>query len=151
MFTSKFFANRFFANKLFAEGFFTKLFASVVPGAALLLMMGSCIQVNTPDCGVTGLTVGPATATVDHTVASPANTQTFSAFFQFKANSGCPAITAALVNSNWIASDPSVHLSSSPSGQVTATCTAKGANPVTISATQVGGQTFSGQATLTCN
>jgi hypothetical protein len=137
MFTSSFFAKRFFA--------------SVVPSAVLLFMMG-CGGMNTPDCGVNGIIVGPATATVDHTAAAPANTQTFSATFQFKANNGCAiSATSALVNSNWITSDPSVHLSASPTGQVTATCAATAATPVTITATSADANMFTAKAALTCN
>ncbi|HET9282209.1 MAG TPA: hypothetical protein VFR24_09640 [Candidatus Angelobacter sp.] len=97
------------------------------------------------------MVVGPASATVSHAAAAPANSQTFSATVKFKTQNGCIGIaTAALVVSNWTASDPSVHLSPSPSGQVTATCTAALANPVTITATQASGGTFTGQASLVC-
>lgn len=103
-----------------------------------------------PDCGVNGLNVGPSAATVNH-AAPPGNSQVFSASFQFKNSPGCPAITAALVNSNWTVSDPSVQLSAPQSRQVTATCTAAVAAPVTITATQVGGEMFTGKASVTCN
>src|SRR5262249_16771767 len=83
-----------------------------------------------------GLKVGPGTAMVNHTAVAPANSQQFSATFQLK--DGCAGIaTAALVISNWSASDPSVALSASPSGTVTATCTAAVAGPVNITANQV--------------
>lgn len=106
---------------------------------------------GSPDCGVNGLNVGPTAATVNHAGTPPSNSQVFSASFQFKNSPGCPAITAALVNSNWTVSDPSVHLSAPQATQVTATCTAAVATPVTIAATQVGGQMFTGNASLTCN
>ncbi|HEY2168033.1 MAG TPA: hypothetical protein VGJ30_00285, partial [Candidatus Angelobacter sp.] len=83
--------------------------------------------------------------------APPANSQMFSASFQFSNNPGCPAITAALVNSNWTVSDPSVHLSSPQATQVTATCTATVTTPVSITATPVSGEMFTGHASLTCN
>lgn len=105
----------------------------------------------TSDCGPNGLNVGPSAATVNHAAAAPGNSQVFSASFQFKNSPGCPAITAALVNSNWTASDPSVHLSAPQATQVTATCTAAVATPVTITATPVSGGTFTGKASLTCN
>ena len=141
MFTS--FASRFFANN-----FLSKLLAGVCLSLALPLTI-SCG--GAPDCGVTGMVVGPASATVSHAAAAPANSQTFSATVKFKSQNGCIGIaTAALVVSNWTASDPSVHLSPSPSGQVTATCTAALANPVTITATQASGGTFTGQASLVC-
>ena len=103
------------------------------------------------DCGVNGLNVGPSAATVNHAAAPPGNSQVFSASFQFKNSPGCPAITAALVNSNWTVSDPSVHLSAPQATQVTATCTAAVATPVTITATPVSGEMFTGKASLTCN
>src|SRR6476646_8273055 len=87
-------------------------------GKILLALLLSVVLVSTigcggvsPDCGVNGLNVGPSAATVNHAAAPPGNSQVFSASFQFKNSPGCPAITAALVNSNWAASDPSVHLS----------------------------------------
>jgi len=127
----------------------SRLFAGVCVGVMLLSTM--CCGGNGPDCGVNGLNVGPSTATVDHMAAAPGNSQTFNASFQVKNNSGCPAVTAALVNSNWTVSDPSVHLSSSPSTHVTATCTAAVSNPVAITATPADGEMFIGKASLTCN
>jgi hypothetical protein len=62
----------------------------------------------------------------------------------------CTANAAAPVSSNWTASDPSIHLSASPTTQVTATCTATLANPATIRAVAVSDQTLTGQASLTC-
>jgi hypothetical protein len=106
---------------------------------------------STSDCGASGLNVGPSAATVNHAAAPPGNSQTFSASFQFKNHPGCLAITAALVNSNWTTSDPSVHLSAPQATQVTATCTAAVATPVTITATPVSGEMFTGTAALTCN
>jgi hypothetical protein len=55
------------------------------------------------------------------------------------------------VNSNWTVSDPSVQLSASQATQVTATCTAAVTTPVTITATPVSGEMFTGKASLTCN
>jgi len=127
-------------------------------GKILLALLLSVVLVSTigcggvsPDCGVNGLNVGPSAATVNHAAAPPGNSQVFSASFQFKNSPGCPAITAALVNSNWTVSDPSVHLSTPQATQVTATCTAAVATPVTITATPVSGEMFTGKASLTCN
>ncbi|HZQ94327.1 MAG TPA: hypothetical protein VFA67_04910 [Candidatus Sulfotelmatobacter sp.] len=75
----------------------------------------------------------------------------FSASYVVKGGSGCPAVLAALVNSNWTVSDPSVHLSSSPATQLTATCTAAVSKPVAITAAPANGEKFIGQASLTCN
>lgn len=137
----------------FTSGFFANHFASkLLAGVCLSLALPLAISCgSSPDCGVTGLNIGPSSATVNHAAAAPANSQMFSAIFQFKAQNGCVASqTAALVISNWTASDPSVHLSPSPSGQVTATCTAALTNPVTITAAQASGGTFTGQASLVC-
>jgi len=106
---------------------------------------------SSSNCGPVGLNVSPATATVDHTAAPPANGERLSATFQFRVNPGCPAITAALVNSNWTVSDPSVQLSAPQATQVVATCTAAVATPVTITAAPVSGEMFTGHASLTCN
>ena len=122
-----------------------------VPLAMVLVSTIGCGGTSSPDCGANGLNVTPVSATVNHAAAPPGNSETFSASFLFKTNPGCPAITAALVNSNWTVSDPSVHLSAPQATQVTATCTAAVATPVTITATQVGGQMFTGKASLTCN
>ncbi len=127
--------------------FTSRFLAGVCLGVTLLSTMGC----GGNDCGVSGLNVVPATATADHTAAAPGNGQTFSASLQFKNKSGCVAITAALVNSNWTASDPSVHLSSSPTSLMTATCTAAVTNPVTITATSADGKMLTGRASLTCN
>lgn len=101
------------------------------------------------NCQVVGLSISPAIAAASHTAAAPGNSQMFSAFDRFQGVCGLAA--AALINSNWTASDPSVHLSASPSGQVTATCTAAVANPVTLTATAADGSGLTGQAALTCN
>jgi hypothetical protein len=131
-----------------AKTFARKISVLVLLNAALAASVGCG---SNSDCGVNGMNVTPVTTTASHSAAAPANTQIFSASFQFKNNPGCPAVTAALVNSNWMASDPSVHLSVSPTTQVTATCTAAVAGPVTITATPVSGEMFTGKASLTCN
>src|SRR5581483_8566943 len=140
-----------FTSGFFANNFLSKLLAGVCLSLALPLTIGCG---SSPDCGVIGLNIGPSSATVSHTSAPPANSQSFNATFQFNQSNtqnGCVASqTAALVNSNWTASDPSVHLSPLPATQVTATCTAALANPVTITATQASGGTFTGQASLVC-
>lgn len=138
-----------FIFKVFAN----RLFAGAGLGIALLLMAGCGGSMT--NCTATGLIVGPSSATITHTATPPSNSQTFSATMQFnttQTQNGC--ITSALsvlVNSNWTANNPAVQLSGSPSGQVTATCSATVATPVTITATQVGGGMLTGQAKLTCN
>jgi hypothetical protein len=117
-----------------------------------VLPVAGCITNLFPDCSPVGLQIGPDSAAVDHAAAPPGNSQTFSATFRFSGDPGCVAAqTAALVDSTWTASDPSVHLSATPGSQVTATCTATLNSPVTISATQLSGEQFTGHATLTCD
>lgn len=124
-----------------------KMWASVLFCAALLAIAGCGSSKN---CSIIGLNITPQSATVDHTATPPANSQTFSASDLFS-GSGCVGIaTAALINSNWTVSDPSVHLSASPNGQVTATCTAAVASPVTVKATSASDSSLTGQATLVC-
>ena len=136
-----------FASRFFANNFPSKLLA----GICLSLALPLTISCGSSDCTITGMVIGPASAMVSHAAAAPANSQTFSATFQFKSQNACGGTaTSALVVSNWTASDPSVHLSPSPSGQVTATCTAALTNPVTITAAQVSGGTFTGQGSLVC-
>jgi len=122
-----------------------------IPLAAILISSLGCGGSIMSNCGPVGLNVGPATATVSHAAAVPGNSQTFSASFQFRVTSGCAAITAALVNSNWTVSDPSVHLSATQGTMVTATCTATLASPATVTATPADGEMFTGKAALTCN
>jgi len=130
--------------------FTMRTFAGVFLSVGLLATVGCGGRPSrsSPNCGVTGLNVTPATAGADHAAAAPGNSQTFSASLQF--NPGCP-VPADLVAFNWTASDPSVHLSSSPTVAVIATCTAAVTNPVTITATPGNGQNFTGRGTLTCN
>lgn len=122
------------------------IFAWVLLSAALLSVM-SC---GGTTCVVSGLNVTPSTATVDHTAVAPANSQGFSASTLFGGAGVCTGNTGALVNANWTVSDPSVHLSAPQGTQVTATCTATVANPVTVTATAATGQMLTGQASLTC-
>jgi hypothetical protein len=120
----------------------SRLFA-VVALVVTLLGTEGCGGNSSVTCNVAGLNVTPATATANHAAAAPGNSQVFSA------STRCGA--GALVSSNWMASDPSVHLSSSPTSMVTATCTAAVTSPVTVTATAADGSMQSGQASLTCN
>lgn len=138
MSTSRFFAKRFFANGCL--------------GGVLSITLLAVGCGGNPACNVTGVpgvNVTPTTASVNHVTASPGNTQVFLAQATVSA-CGNVAVTAALVNSNWTANDPSVQLSVSPNTQVTATCTTALASPVTITATDAGSAARTGHATLTC-
>ena len=127
-----------------------KLLAVVSLGVTLLATVG-CGGAS-GGCQPVGITVSPSTAAANHAAAAPGNSQVFSAIIQLGGGAVCPAAElAALKNSNWTASDPSVHLSASPATQVTATCAAAVTNPVTITATAADNSGFTGQAALTCN
>src|SRR6478752_5169830 len=125
------------------------LLARFLLSAALLAGAG-CGGSSTNNCKVTALNVTPSSMTVNHTAAPPANSQTFTSSGLLTGNGVCTGNTAAMVSSNWTASDPSVHLSASPTMQVTATCTAAVGSPVTIQATSASDQTLTGKATLMC-
>lgn len=126
-----------------------KLLARFLLSAALLAGAG-CGGTSSNNCKVTALNVTPSSMTVNHTAAPPANSQVFTATNLFTGNGVCTANTAAMVSSNWTASDPSIHLSASPTMQVTATCTATLTSPATIRAVAASDQTLTGQASLTC-
>jgi hypothetical protein len=128
--------------------FAARFFAGVSLGVGLLATIGC--GGNGSGCAITGVNVVPSTATADHAAPAPGNSQTFTASFQLPNNSDC-AVPAVLEPFNWTASDPSVHLSTSPTVMVTATCTAALANPVTITATPTNGQMLTGKGSLTCN
>jgi hypothetical protein len=130
----------------------SRLFAVVSFGVILLITVGCGGASGT--CQPVAINVGPLTATANHAAAAPGNSQVFSATEQLGGGSACPAVSGALISSNWTASDPSVQLSASPTNQVTAICTATVAN-VTITATSAApaanGSTLTGHASLTCN
>lgn len=122
--------------------------------AGFCLIVGALATIGcggSNSCHISGMTVTPAAATVDHTSAAPGNSQVFGA--QFSESGDCRGVgTLVEPQVNWTTSDSSVHLA--PLGaQVTASCTAALSNPVTITATTApgAGQNFSSQATLTCN
>ena len=112
------------------------------------LILNGCGGVNN-NCVSIGMAVTPGSATADHAAAAPRNGQTFEALSMTMGH-GCEG-TSALVPSNWTTSDDSVQLSASPSGQVTAICTAAVPGPITISATSNDSRKLSSQATLVCN
>jgi hypothetical protein len=123
---------------------FTLRLLAVMSLGVTLLATAGCGGNGVVRCQLFGLNVTPSTATANHAAAVPGNSQVFSA-------SDLCGATGALISSNWTASDPSIHLSASPTTQVTATCTAALTNPVTITATAADGSMKTGQASLTCN
>jgi hypothetical protein len=125
----------------------SRSFAGVCLGVSLLLSMGC----GGSGCRISGLNVVPSTATVNHAAAAPGNSQVFNA--AFTTSGDCRGVgTLVAPNANWTASDPSVHLfPSTPSTQMTATCTAAVVGPVAIKATSNDSQMLTAQAALTCN
>jgi hypothetical protein len=117
--------------------------------AGILISTVGCGGHTMDPCTVVGLNVGPASATVNHAAAPPANGQTFAASSRFFGV--CGSATAIPPNANWSVSDPSVHLSATQGSSTTATCTAALASPVTVTAISADSHMFTGTATLTCN
>jgi hypothetical protein len=126
-------------------------------GASLCLMLAACdggsigsnSRVRT-DCATTGIAVDPATATADHSAASPGNTARFSA--EALNDGRCP--TPQLLP-DWTVSDTtnvSIVSAKDPATNGTATCLNETSAPVTVTATtQQTGKTFTATAQLTCN
>src|SRR5262245_54924499 len=137
MFTFRFFAKRFLANGCLG-GFLSITVLSMGCGGGRMVCNVAAVVV---------FNVSPATASVNHAAASPGNSQAFAAQ---TTSSPCGNTTVTPASSNWTASDPSVQLSASPNTQVTATCTAALASPVTITATDTNNG-LTGHAMLTCN
>ena len=109
---------------------------------------------SSSSCQILAINVSPATATVDHAAAPPANTQHFDAFIA-KAPPGCAFITGNVFDAVWSVSDPvNVSISNAQDAtRGTATCKAATAGAVTVTATksQSGGPNVTNTASLTCN
>ena len=109
---------------------------------------------SSSSCQILAINVSPATATVDHAAAPPANTQHFDAFIA-KAPPGCAFFTGNVFDAVWSVSDPvNVSISNAQDAtRGTATCKAATAGAVTVTATksQSGGPTVTNTASLTCN
>lgn len=105
-------------------------------------------------CVIVSLDVSPASATVDHNVASPGNSVQFFAFGQ--GPNGCGAAGASLPDVTWSVSD-AAHVSISNTADATfgtATCMHATASAVTVTATRPAtssSKQIAGTATLTCN
>lgn len=127
-----------------------KFFLSLLLAGIVISSVG-CGGSTMPSCGAAGILISPPTATVNHAASPPGNSESFVASPKFPIIPGCPAITAAPINSNWSVSDPSVHLSATQGTTITATCTAALTNPATVTATSADSQMLTGTAALTCN
>lgn len=126
-----------------------RIFLSLLLAGIVISTIGCGGHTMMDPCTVVGLNVGPASATVNHTAAPPANGQIFGVTSRF--SGVCPAATAIPPTANWTVSDPSIHFSATQGSSVTATCTAALASPATVTATLVGNNMVTGTATLTCN
>jgi len=105
-------------------------------------------------CKITALNVSPATATVSHAAAPPANAQHFDAF-QTAAAAGCAFALSNLTTATWTVSDPvNVNIGATFSDPAfgTATCKNAMADAVTVTATVPAGDgtNASNTASLTC-
>jgi hypothetical protein len=131
------------------------------PELAFLLLAFSPVVIGcggsatpAPACFITGMNVFPKTATVDHTAASPGNTQHFDAF-QSSAPSGCAFALSSLQTVTWTVSD-TANASISNAHDATygvATCVNAAASPITVIATTPASNPVevTATATLTCN
>ena len=90
-----------------------KLLARFLLSAALLAGAG-CGGSTSNNCKLTALNVTPPSMTVNHAAAPPANSQSFTSSGLLTGNGVCTGNTAAMISSNWTASDPSIQLSASP-------------------------------------
>ena len=131
-----------------------RLIGFIVSLVAFAGLLG-CGGKTTTMCKITGFRVSPATATVSHTAAPPANTQHFDAF-QTSAPAGCGFALSNLTTATWTVSDTvnvSIGATSSDPAFGTATCKNATAGAVTVTATvPVGdGTNLTNTASLTCN
>jgi len=104
-------------------------------------------------CAITGIKVFPASAAIDHTAASPGNSQHFDAFIT-NASNGCMFQLGSLDDATWTLSD-TVDAEIGNQQNVnfgTATCVNAAPAPVTVTATVPAGNgsNVSATATLTC-
>jgi len=113
-----------------------------------------CGGKSTTMCKINSINVSPATATVNHAAAPPANTQKFAAFIASEP-SGCAFILSNLPNATWSVSDPvNVSIANPPDpASGTATCKAATAGAITVTATVPAGDgtNVANTAALTCN
>jgi hypothetical protein len=119
-----------------------------------LLFIGCGGLPQDPSCAITAIHISPATATADHTAASPGNAQHFDAF-ETNASNGCMFQASALQHATWTLSD-AVNAEIGNQQNVnygTATCINAAPAPITVTATVPtgNGSNVSATATLTCN
>jgi hypothetical protein len=123
---------------------------------SLLVFAGlpGCGGKTTTMCKINSINVSPATATVNHAAAPPANTQHFDAFIASEP-SGCGFILSNLTTATWSVSDATnVSISNVHDATYgTATCNGATSGAATVTATVPAGDgtNVSNTASLTCN
>jgi len=123
---------------------------------SLLVFAGllGCGGKTTTMCKITAIRVSPATATVSHTAAPPANAQHFDAF-QTAAPAGCAFQQSNLTTATWSVSDTTnISISNVHDATYgTATCNGATTGAATVTATVPAGDgtNVSNTASLTCN
>lgn len=120
----------------------------------VLLAVVGCGGSPKPQCFITGMNLGPSTATVNHAVAPPGNSAQFAAF-QTSAPSGCAFALSSLQAVTWTVSD-TVNASISNTHDAAygvATCINAAPSPITVTATTPPSNAVkvTATATLTCN
>jgi hypothetical protein len=125
----------------------------LVPCFLFIVLLG-CGGKSTTVCKINSINVSPATATVNHAAAPPANTQHFDAFIASEP-SGCAFILSNLTTATWSVSDTTnISISNVHDATYgTATCKGATAGAATVTATVPAGDgtNVSNIASLTCN
>ena len=131
---------------------------------ALILFDNACggySSSNSSSCFVNTLNVSPPSATADHNMAPPGNSQQFMAFGGQTSNANCAYTQATLTTVSWTVSDTTnATIGNTMTGNAQtnnyglATCLHSAATPITVTAVlpagQNSGHTASGTAILTC-
>jgi hypothetical protein len=125
----------------------------LVPCFLFIVLLG-CGGKSTTVCKINSINVSPATATVNHAAAPPANTQHFDAFIASEP-SGCAFILSNLTTATWSVSDTTnISISNVHDATYgTATCNGTTAGAATVTATVPAGDGTNvvNTASLTCN
>jgi len=123
--------------------------------AGLFLALAGCGGKTNTVCKITGMSVSPNTATINHAAVAPGNMQQFDAF-QTAAPAGCAFALSNLTTVTWTVSDPvnvSIGATSHDPNFGQATCKNATAGAVTVTGTAPAGDgtNISSTASLTCN
>jgi len=125
----------------------------LVPCFLFTVLLG-CGGKSATVCKINSINVSPATATVNHAAAPPANTQHFDAFIASEP-SGCAFILSNLTTATWSVSDTTNVSISNVHDATYGTATCKGATSgaATVTATVPAGDGTNvvNTAALTCN